>query len=99
MAFIGQPAGLYDRNNPDWAPAQNMGHKKIKCQTNADVSRAVRAKERAEKRKRSEAANVLLQISQELSIKVKGCSFFVLEIYNLCRFDYLACVSIELHIL
>ena len=77
-----------------------MGHKKIKCQTDADVSRAVRAKERAEKkkRKRSEAANVLLEISQELSNKGKKL-FLFLEIYNLCMFDYLACVSIELHIL
>ena len=89
---------MYDRNNPDWAPTQNMGHKKIKCQTDADVSRAVRAKERAEKRKRSEAANVLLEISQELSNKGKKL-FLFLEIYNLCMFDYLACVSIELHIL
>lgn len=52
-----------------------MGHKKIKCYSDADVSRAERAKERAEKRKRCEAASALLEISQELSNKGKNCSF------------------------
>jgi hypothetical protein len=65
--FIGKPADLYDRNNPDLAPTQNMCHKKIKCNADTVVSRAKSAGDRAEKRKRCEAASALLEISQEVS--------------------------------
>lgn len=48
----GEPAKLYDKSNPDWAPTQNMGHTKSVVNVDAAaLSRHERASERAKKRK------------------------------------------------
>ena len=62
---------MQDKNNPDWAPTQKMGHEKIKCNPETVVPRAERVKVRAEKRKKCDAAAALLKISQGPSNKGK----------------------------
>ena len=48
----GEPAKLYDKSNPDWAPTQDMGHTKSVVNIDAAaLSRHERASEPAKKRK------------------------------------------------
>ena len=66
LYFIGKPADLYDRNNPDWTPTQNMGHKKIKCRRPCREKKKGRRPCR-EKKKVGGCKCLLLEISQEVS--------------------------------
>ena len=60
ISYIDKPAALYDTTNPDWVPTLKMGHDRFKSPT---ANRHVRLVERAHKRKRSTAAQALINFA------------------------------------
>ena len=63
LYFLGKPSSIYDKDNPDWAPSQKLGYdcKKVK---DSSQDRYNRAQERVEKRRRSEGAIALMELSK-----------------------------------
>ena len=61
----GQPSQLYDDSNPDWAPSLNMGWVGSNDQpAHCGQSRYERIQQRREKRRRVEACEGLLSLSE-----------------------------------
>ncbi|XP_022791500.1 uncharacterized protein LOC111330813 [Stylophora pistillata] len=58
----GKPSSIYDKENPDWAPNQNLGYdfRGVSVTSN---ERYERSQGRIEKRRRSECASALLELS------------------------------------
>ena len=63
LYFLGKPSSIYDKDNPDWAPSQKLGYDCNKV-TESSQERYNRAQERVEKRRRSEGAIALLELSK-----------------------------------
>ena len=63
LYFLGKPSSIYDKDNPDWAPSLKLGYdcKKVK---DSSPDRYNRAQERVEKRRRSEGAIALMELSK-----------------------------------
>ena len=59
--FLGKP--VYEKDNPDWAPSQKLGYDYNKV-TESSQERYNRAQERVEKRRRSEGAIALMELSK-----------------------------------
>ena len=64
LSFSGKPSSIYDKDSPDWAPSQNLGHSYQKVSASSE-ERHKRTQERCEKRKSSESAMALLELSKE----------------------------------
>ena len=62
--FLGEPSSIYDKTNPDWAPNQNLGYD-FRGISASSQERYERTQERIEKRRRSEYACVLLELSHK----------------------------------
>ena len=62
--FLGEPSSIYDKTNPDWAPNQNLGYD-FRGVSVSSQERYERTQERIEKRRRSEYASVLLELSHQ----------------------------------
>ena len=62
--FLGEPSSIYDKTNPDWAPNQNLGYD-FRGVSASSQERYERTQERIEKRRRSEYASVLLELSHQ----------------------------------
>ena len=63
ISFSGKPSAIYDKNNPDWAPNQNIGYD-FRGVSVTSHERYERAQGRSEKRRRSECASALLDLSR-----------------------------------
>ena len=63
LYFLGKPSSIYDKDNPDWAPSQKLGYDCNKVKESSQ-ERYNRAQERVEKRRRSEGAIALLELSK-----------------------------------
>jgi len=63
LYFLGMPSSIYDKDNPDWAPSQKLGYDCNKV-TESSQERYNRAQERVAKRRRSEAAIALMELSK-----------------------------------
>ena len=63
VLFAGKPCKPTDINNPDWVPNQKLGHGYSETKPESR-GRHERVLEREEKRKRSESALALLELSQ-----------------------------------
>ncbi|XP_022808109.1 uncharacterized protein LOC111345105 [Stylophora pistillata] len=59
----GKPSSIYDKDNPDWAPSQKLGYDCNKVKESSQ-ERYNRAQERVEKRRRSEGAIALMELSK-----------------------------------
>ena len=62
ISFSGKPSTIYDKNNPDWAPSQNLGYD-FRGVSVTSRARYERTQGRSEKRRRSECASALLDLS------------------------------------
>ena len=62
ISFSGKPSTIYDKNNPDWAPNQNLGYD-FRGVSVTSHERYERTQGRSEKRRRSECASALLDLS------------------------------------
>ena len=63
LSPVGVPAKLYERDNPDWAPTQKMGH--VSSKVDIDANSAAQRHERDLKRRRTaEAAEVMMMREQ-----------------------------------
>ena len=62
ISFSGKPSAIYDKNNPDWAPNQNLGYD-FRGVSVTSHARYERTQGRSEKRRRSECASALLDLS------------------------------------
>ena len=62
--FLGEPSSIYDKTNPDWAPNQNLGYD-FRGVSASSQERYERTQERSEKRRRSECASALLELSHQ----------------------------------
>ncbi|PFX23721.1 hypothetical protein AWC38_SpisGene11730 [Stylophora pistillata] len=58
-----KPSSIYDKDNPDWAPSQKLGYDCNKVKESSQ-ERYNRAQERVEKRRRSEGAIALMELSK-----------------------------------
>ena len=58
----GKPADLQKKDDPDWAPSQNLGHNNVK---KINTERSSRYQGTIEKTRRSETANALIAMSSE----------------------------------
>ena len=65
LSFSGKPSSIYDKDSPDWAPSHYLGHSYQKVSASSE-ERHKRTQERSEKRKRSESAMALLELSKEI---------------------------------
>ena len=63
LYFLGKPSSIYDKDNPDWAPSQKLGYDCNKVKESSQ-ERYNRAQERVEKRRRSEGAIALMELSR-----------------------------------
>ena len=63
LYFLGKPSSIYDKDNPDWAPSQKLGYDCNKV-TESSQERYNRAQDRVAKRRRSEAAIALMELSK-----------------------------------
>ncbi|CAH3164799.1 unnamed protein product, partial [Pocillopora meandrina] len=63
LYFLGKPSSIYDKDNPDWAPSQKLGYDCNKVKESSQ-ERYNRAQERVEKRRRSEGAIALMELSK-----------------------------------
>ena len=63
LYFLGKPSSIYYKDNPDWAPSQKLGYDCNKVKESSQ-ERYNRAQERVEKRRRSEGAIALLELSK-----------------------------------
>ena len=63
LYFLGKPSSIYDKDNPDWAPSQKLGYDCNKVKESSQ-DRYNRAQERVEKRRRSEGAIALMELSK-----------------------------------
>ena len=63
LYFLSKPSSIYDKDNPDWAPSQKLGYDCNKVKESSQ-ERYNRAQERVEKRRRSEGAIALLELSK-----------------------------------
>ncbi|XP_054644804.1 phospholipase A and acyltransferase 1 isoform X1 [Dunckerocampus dactyliophorus] len=61
----GKPSALYDVENEDWAPTQNLGRKKVKEKATPPKPRSKRTELREEKRRRTEGAEALLVLRNQ----------------------------------
>ncbi|XP_074624500.1 uncharacterized protein LOC141882444 isoform X2 [Acropora palmata] len=59
----GKPSSIYGKDNPDWAPSQKLGYDCNKVKESSQ-DRYNRAQERVEKRRRSEGAIALMELSK-----------------------------------
>ncbi|XP_070547278.1 uncharacterized protein [Ptychodera flava] len=64
----GEPSKLYDKDSVDWAPTLNLGHNNVQRLRESDVQRTQRKNQRVEKRSRSEAAEILLELSKKAKV-------------------------------
>ncbi|XP_061696017.1 52 kDa repressor of the inhibitor of the protein kinase-like [Syngnathoides biaculeatus] len=64
----GEPSKLYDKDSVDWAPTVKLGHNNVNCPREADLQRTERMNQRVEKRKYSEAAEILLKLNKRPDI-------------------------------
>ena len=64
LIFLGKPASIYDTTNPDWAPSQKLGYN-YQGVSESSQKRHERSKERVEKRRRSDCASALLELSNQ----------------------------------
>ena len=62
--FLGEPSSIYNKTNPDWAPNQNLGSD-FRGVSASSQERYERTQERSEKRRRSECAGALLELSHQ----------------------------------
>ena len=62
ISFSGKPTAIYDKNNPDCGPNQNLGYDFHGVSVTSH-ERHERTKGRSEKRRRSECASALLDLS------------------------------------
>lgn len=62
ISFSGKPSEIYDKNNPDWAPNKNLGYD-FRGLSVTSHERYERTQGRSEKRRRSECASALLELS------------------------------------
>ena len=80
IIFLGKPSSLFDEDNEDWAPTLNMGHGKIKKKSKASTERDERNKLREDKRRRSDVAEALLVLHNQLEQpKGEGTSELLVE--------------------
>ena len=63
LYFLGKPSSIYDKDNPDWAPSQKLGYYLNKVKESSQ-DRHNRAQERVEKRRRSDGAIALMELSK-----------------------------------
>ena len=63
LYFLGKPSSIYDKDNPDWAPSQKLGYDCNKVKESSQ-ERYNQAQERVEKRRRSEGAIALMELSK-----------------------------------
>ena len=63
LYFLGKPSSIYDKDNPDWAPSLKLGYDCNKV-TESSQERYNRAKERVVKRRRTEGAIALIELSK-----------------------------------
>ena len=59
-----EPSSIYDKTNADWAPNQNLGYD-FRGVSASSQERYERTQERSEKRRRSECASALLELSHQ----------------------------------
>ena len=82
--FLSKPSSIYDKDNPDWAPSQKLGYDCNKVKESSQ-ERYNRAQERVEKRRRSEGAIALLELSKATMEETMGTSVSVEELnYKAC---------------
>ena len=62
ISFYGKPSAIYGKNNPDWAPNQNVGYD-FRFVSVTRHERYERTQGRSEKQRRSECACALLDLS------------------------------------
>ena len=63
LYFLGKPSSIYDKDNPDWTPSQKLGYDCNKV-TESSQERYNPAKERVVKRRRTEGAIALIELSK-----------------------------------
>ena len=70
IAYIitGKPAGLFEQENPDWAPTQKMGHNSAVLGGTSQGNRYHRLQQRNKRMKEVTAARALLEFSQQQDI-------------------------------
>ena len=65
LYFVGKPSSIYDKENPDWAPTQKLSYD-FQRVTASTQERYNRSQERNEKRRRSEGAIALMELSKQV---------------------------------
>ena len=63
LHFVGKPSSIYDKDNPDWTPSQKLGYDCSKVKKSSQ-DRCNQAQERVEKRRKSEGAIALMELSK-----------------------------------
>ena len=79
LYFLGKPSSIYDKDNPDWAPSQKLGSDCIKVKESSQ-ERYNRARERVEKRRKSEGAIALMELSKATMEETMDASVTVEEL-------------------
>ena len=89
LYFLGKPSSIYNTDNPDRVPSQNLGHdfQNVKA---ASQERYNRTKERNEKRTRSESAFALLELSKPTTIEDQTNTYVKESNCNSCQTDITA---------
>ncbi|XP_078382409.1 uncharacterized protein LOC144665109, partial [Oculina patagonica] len=87
--ITGKPSSIYDKNNPDWAPSQNLGHDYQKV-TPESQERYNRTQERNEKRRRSESAFALLELSKPSTTEEQANTYIDGSNCKACQTDITA---------
>ena len=87
LYFLGKPSSIYDKDNPDWASSQKLGYDCNKV-TESSQERYNRAQEKVEKRRRSEGAIALLELSKATMKETMDTGVSVEELnYKACQTD------------
>ena len=94
--MLGKPSSVYEKDNPDWAPSQKLGYDYNKV-TESSQERYNRAQERVEKRRRSEGAITLMELSKTTMEEIMDAGVTVEELNcKACQTDITDVYSTEL---
>ena len=86
---MGKPSSIFDKNNPDWAPSQNLGHDYQKV-TATSQERYNRTQERNEKRRRSGSAFAFLELSKPSTTEDQANTYIDESNCKACQTDITA---------
>ena len=91
LYFLGIPSSIYDQDNPDyWAPSQNLGHALQNVKAASQERDTIELRKRNEKRRRSESAFALLELSKPTTIEDQTNTYVEESNCRACQTDITA---------